>query len=122
MQRQIHRANLCRPRRRRSLVAQGLVRPKLVIEAKPLADTEASGVTLLDAAPAVSQSGRPQRPSISYLTPTTLEIPCTHHYGDWMADRVEEVRPFIPQRVVGLARSLQSHVKKLCYDGGRRSV
>jgi hypothetical protein len=39
-----------------------------------------------------------------------------------MADRVEEVRPFIPQRVVGLARSLQSHVKKLCYDGGRRSV
>ena len=42
--------------------------------------------------------------------------------GDWLADRVEEVRPFIPQRVVGFSRSLQSHVKKLRYDGGLRTA
>jgi len=45
-----------------------------------------------------------------------------HTVGDWVADRVEEARPFIPQQVVGLARSLRSHIKKLRYDGGRRSV
>jgi Acetyltransferase (GNAT) domain len=42
--------------------------------------------------------------------------------GDWLVDRAEDVRPFIPQRVVGLARSLESQVKKLRYDGGRRSA
>ena len=33
--------------------------------------------------------------------------------GDWMADRVEGVRPFIPLRVAGFGRSLRSHVRKL---------
>ncbi len=36
-----------------------------------------------------------------------------HTIGDWMTDRVEEVRPFIPQRVVGFGRSLQRQVKRL---------
>jgi hypothetical protein len=40
-----------------------------------------------------------------------------HNFGDWVADRVEDVRPFLPERVVGIARSLQSHVKKLRYNG-----
>jgi hypothetical protein len=39
-----------------------------------------------------------------------------------MTDRVEEVRPFIPQQVVSFGRSLRSHIKKLRYDGDRRSV
>jgi hypothetical protein len=45
-----------------------------------------------------------------------------HTVGDWMADRVEEVRPSIPQPVVDFSRSLRSHVKKLRYYGNRRSV
>src|SRR5215469_10825645 len=40
-QRQIHRARRGRPRRRRSLVAQSLVQPALVVEAEPLADADA---------------------------------------------------------------------------------
>jgi len=39
-QRQIHRAHLGRPGRRRRLVTQGLVRSTLVIEVDPLADTD----------------------------------------------------------------------------------
>ena len=42
--------------------------------------------------------------------------------NDWVADRVEEVRPFVPERVLSFARSLRSHVKKLRYEGNRRSV
>jgi lipid II:glycine glycyltransferase (peptidoglycan interpeptide bridge formation enzyme) len=42
--------------------------------------------------------------------------------ADWMADRVEEVRPFIPQRVAGFGRSLRRHVEKLRSYSGRRSV
>src|SRR6516165_5029876 len=40
-QRQIHGAPLGRPGRRRRLVAQGLVRPAVIIEAKPLTDADA---------------------------------------------------------------------------------
>jgi hypothetical protein len=39
--------------------------------------------------------------------------------GDWMADRMEEVRPFIPQRAVDFGRSLQRHVKRLRSQIGR---
>ena len=42
--------------------------------------------------------------------------------ADWMADRVEGVRPFIPQRVAGFGRSVHRHVKTLRSYGGRRSV
>ena len=42
--------------------------------------------------------------------------------GDWLVDRAEEVRPFIPQGVVSLARFVESQVKKLRYDAGRRSA
>lgn len=45
-----------------------------------------------------------------------------HTISDWMADRVEEVRPFIPQRVARFGRSARSHVNGFCYYGGRRSV
>ena len=38
-----------------------------------------------------------------------------------MPERVEGVRPFVPQWVVGLGRSVRSHVKKLSY-GGRDSM
>jgi hypothetical protein len=34
-----------------------------------------------------------------------------------MADKVEGVRPFVPQRVAGLGRSVRSHVKKISYVG-----
>ena len=44
-----------------------------------------------------------------------------HTVDDWMADRVEEVRPYIPQPVVDFSRSLRSHVKKLRYYCNRRS-
>jgi GNAT acetyltransferase-like protein len=36
-----------------------------------------------------------------------------HAIGDWIIDRIEGVRPFLPQRVVELGRSLQSRVDKL---------
>ncbi len=60
------------------------------------------------------------------VTPTTryrLDLSLFRRYtvGDWLADRVEEARPFVPQRVVDLARSLQSHAKKLHYYASRRS-
>jgi hypothetical protein len=43
-----------------------------------------------------------------------------HTINDWMAERVEEVRPFVPPRMVGLGRSLRSHVNRLrSYAGGR---
>ena len=45
-QRQIHRAPLGRPRRRRSFVAQSLVRPELIVETEPLADADAPHVTI----------------------------------------------------------------------------
>lgn len=41
--------------------------------------------------------------------------------GDWMADKVEEIRPFVPPRMVGFGRSLRDHVKKLHYYASRRS-
>src|SRR6516165_5398749 len=41
--------------------------------------------------------------------------------ADSMPERVEGVRPFVPQWVVGLGRSVRSHVKKLSY-GGRDSM
>jgi GNAT acetyltransferase-like protein len=41
--------------------------------------------------------------------------------GDWMADKVEEIRPFVPPRLVGFGRSLRDHVKKLRYYASRRS-
>jgi hypothetical protein len=44
-----------------------------------------------------------------------------HTISDWMIDRVEEVRPFMPQRVVGLASSLRDHVARLRYYARRRS-
>ncbi len=52
------------------------------------------------------------------VVPTTrhrLDLSLLRRYtiGDWMINRLEEVRPFIPQQVVGFGRSLQSHVKKL---------
>jgi len=61
------------------------------------------------------------------VVPTTrhrLDLSLFRRYtiGDWMTNRVEEVRPFIPQQVVGLSRSLRSNVKKLRYYGNRRSV
>lgn len=61
------------------------------------------------------------------VVPTTrfrLDLSLFRRYtiGDWMADRVEEVRPFIPQRVVGFGRSLRSHAKRLRAYGGRRSA
>src|SRR6516165_4083498 len=40
-QRQIHKAPLGRSRRRRSFVAQSLVRPALIVETEPLADADA---------------------------------------------------------------------------------
>jgi len=40
--------------------------------------------------------------------------------GDWMADRVEGMRPLIPLRVAGFGRSVRSHVRKL-RSSGRRS-
>jgi hypothetical protein len=33
--------------------------------------------------------------------------------ADWVADRVENIRPFIPLRVAGFGRSLRSHARKL---------
>jgi Acetyltransferase (GNAT) domain len=33
--------------------------------------------------------------------------------SDWMADRVENIRPFVPLRVAGFGRSLRSHARKL---------
>jgi hypothetical protein len=33
--------------------------------------------------------------------------------GDWIAERVEEVRPFLPSRVVDLGRSLRNRVEKV---------
>ena len=42
--------------------------------------------------------------------------------ADWMADRVEEVRPFVPRRAAGFGRSMRTHAKMLCYFGGRRSA
>jgi len=39
-----------------------------------------------------------------------------------MADRVEEVRPFVPPRVAGFHRSLRNHVKKLRYNGRRLAL
>lgn len=40
--------------------------------------------------------------------------------GDRMTNRVEEVRPFIPEQVVGFTRSLRSHIKRLRYYSNRR--
>jgi lipid II:glycine glycyltransferase (peptidoglycan interpeptide bridge formation enzyme) len=61
------------------------------------------------------------------VVPTTrhrLDLSLFRRYtiGDWMTNRVEEVRPFMPQQVVDFSRSLRSHVKKLRYYGNRRSV
>ena len=33
--------------------------------------------------------------------------------GDWLTDRVDGVRQFIPPGVAGFGRSLRSHVRKL---------
>jgi GNAT acetyltransferase-like protein len=33
--------------------------------------------------------------------------------GDWIAERVEEVRPFLPSRVVDLGRSLRNRIEKV---------
>ena len=44
-----------------------------------------------------------------------------HTIGDWMADRVEEACPFMPQRVIGLASSLRDNVEKLRYYASERS-
>jgi len=41
--------------------------------------------------------------------------------GDWMAGKVEEIRPFVPPRMVGFGRSLRDHAKKLRYYASRRS-
>jgi lipid II:glycine glycyltransferase (peptidoglycan interpeptide bridge formation enzyme) len=43
-----------------------------------------------------------------------------HTVGDWMGGTVDEVRTFIPQRMVGLARALRSHVRKLRFYRERR--
>jgi hypothetical protein len=40
-----------------------------------------------------------------------------HTIGDWMADRIEVVRPFIPQRVAGFGRSVRSQIRKFRYPG-----
>lgn len=45
-----------------------------------------------------------------------------HTIGDWVTERVEEVRPLIPQRAAGFGRSLRSQIKKLRSHGGRRSA
>jgi GNAT acetyltransferase-like protein len=45
-----------------------------------------------------------------------------HTIGDWMADRMEGVRPFIPQRAVDFGRSLERHVKALRAQGGQRTL
>jgi len=36
-----------------------------------------------------------------------------HTIMDWMADKVEKVRPLVPPRVVGLGRLLRNHANKL---------
>jgi hypothetical protein len=41
--------------------------------------------------------------------------------GEWMADKVEEIRPIVPPRMIGFGRSLRDRVKKLRYDASRRS-
>jgi Acetyltransferase (GNAT) domain len=61
------------------------------------------------------------------VVPTTrhrLDLSLFRRYtiGDWMTNRVEEVRPFTPQQAVDFSRSLRSHVKRLRYYGNRRSV
>ena len=46
---------------------------------------------------------------------------CRFAIGDWMADRVEGVRPLIPLRVAGFGRFVRSHLRKLRSSGRRRS-
>jgi hypothetical protein len=42
-----------------------------------------------------------------------------HTIMDWMVDKVEEIRPLVPPRVVGLGRSLRNHANKLrSHTGG----
>lgn len=45
-----------------------------------------------------------------------------HTINDWLIDRREAVRPFMPERVVGLARSLQRHVRKFRVSAGGGSA
>jgi hypothetical protein len=42
--------------------------------------------------------------------------------GDWITERVEEARPFIPEQVVALGRSLRSRLGKLRAYGGQGSA
>ena len=42
-----------------------------------------------------------------------------HAIGDWITDKLEGVRPFLPERVVELGRSVRSRVEKLGVLGGR---
>jgi Acetyltransferase (GNAT) domain len=45
-----------------------------------------------------------------------------HIIRDWTAERVEEIRPFVPPRVVGLGRFLRSHINNLRSHAGGRSA
>jgi Acetyltransferase (GNAT) domain len=52
------------------------------------------------------------------VVPTTrhrldLSLFRRHAIGDWLEGRLDEVRTFVPQRAVALARSARSHVRKL---------
>jgi len=42
-----------------------------------------------------------------------------HAIGDWIIERVEDVRPFLPERVVELGRSVRSRAERLRVYGGR---
>jgi hypothetical protein len=45
-----------------------------------------------------------------------------HIIRDWTAERVEEIRPFVPPRMVGLGRFLRSHINNLRSHAGGRSA
>ena len=59
------------------------------------------------------------------IVPTTrhrmdLSLFRRHTIMDWMADKVEEIHPLVPPRILGLSRSLRTNINKLRShnDGG----
>lgn len=49
-----------------------------------------------------------------------LSILRRYAIGDWIVEKVEDVRPFLPQRVVELGRSLRRQVEKVRAQCGKR--